>query len=119
MAGWICSPRIKTGRSTVCSETTDRSSSTSRTSSAWPPTDGVQWIDFDGNGALDLSLANNNPNGGHYLFRNTLAPNRARRSIQVMVVDERGRYTRAGSEVRVYAPGTRNVLGGRLVDTGG
>ena len=82
-------------------------------------THGVQWIDFDGNGALDLSLANNNPNGGHYLFRNTLAPNRARRSIQVMVVDERGRYTRAGSEVRVYAPGTRNVLGGRLVDTGG
>ena len=82
-------------------------------------THGAQWVDFDGNGALDLSLANNNPNGGHYLFRNTLAPNRARRSIQVMVVDERGRYTRAGSEVRVYAPGTRNVLGGRLVDTGG
>src|SRR2546428_1893565 len=82
-------------------------------------THGVQWVDFDGDGALDLSLANNNPNGGHYLFRNTMPATRARRSIQVMVVDEHGHHTRAGSEVRVYAPGTRKVLGGRLVDTGG
>jgi ASPIC and UnbV len=79
----------------------------------------VQWVDFDGNGALDLALANNNPNGGHYLFRNTMPSDRARRSIQVMVLDERGRYTHAGSEVRVYAAGTRKVLGGRIVDTGG
>jgi FG-GAP-like repeat len=82
-------------------------------------THGVQWVDFDGDGALDLALANNNPKGGHYLFRNKLAPAGARRSIQVLVVDERGHYTRAGSEVRVYAPGTRRVLGGRIVDTGG
>ena len=81
-------------------------------------THGVQWVDFDGNGALDLALANNNPNGGHYLFRNTLPPDAARRSIQVSVVDEHGRHTRAGSEVRVYAPGTRTVLGSRLVDSG-
>ena len=76
-------------------------------------------MDFDGNGALDLSLANNNPGGGHYLFRNMLPPALARRSIQVLVTDARGHHTRAGSEVRVYAPGTRTVLGGRLVDTGG
>jgi penicillin G amidase len=82
-------------------------------------THGVQWVDVDGDGALDLALANNNPGGGHYLFRNRLPPSRARRSIQVLVVDEHGRSTRAGSEVRVYAPGTRKVLGGRLVDTGG
>jgi len=82
-------------------------------------THGVQWVDFDGDGAVDLALANNNPNGGHYLFRNVLPADRARRSIQVMVVDANGRHTRAGSEVRVYAPGTRTVLGGRLVDTGG
>src|SRR5437588_4547213 len=81
-------------------------------------THGVQWVDFDGNGALDLALANNNPTGGHYLFRNTLPPDRAHRSIQVQVVDAGGRHTRAGSEVRVYAPGTRRVLGSRLVDTG-
>jgi hypothetical protein len=35
------------------------------------------------------------------------------------VVDANGRHTRAGSEVRVFAPGTRTVLGTRLVDTGG
>src|SRR5262249_34408106 len=82
-------------------------------------THGVQWVDFDGDGALDLSLANNNANGGHYLFRNVMPAERARRSIQVMVVDERGRHTRAGAEVRIYAAGTRRVLGGRLVDSGG
>ena len=81
-------------------------------------THGVQWVDFDGDGALDLALANNNPRGGHYLFRNVMPPARARRSIQVMVVDQNGRHTRAGSEVRVFAPGTRSVLGSRLVDTG-
>jgi hypothetical protein len=81
-------------------------------------THGVQWVDFDGDGALDLALANNNPDGGHYLFRNVLAPERARRSIQVLVVDKNGHHTRAGSEVRIYAPGKRTVLGSRLVDTG-
>jgi len=82
-------------------------------------THGVQWVDFDGDGALDLALANNNPTGGHYLFRNLLAADRARCSLQVMVVDSKGNYTRAGSEVRVFAAGKRTVLGGRLVDTGG
>jgi hypothetical protein len=81
-------------------------------------THGVQWVDFDGDGALDLALTNNNPTGGHYLFRNILPPERARRSIQVRVVDARGRHMLAGSEVRVYAPGTRRVLGCRIVDTG-
>ena len=81
-------------------------------------THGVQWVDFDGDGAIDLALTNNNPTGGHYLFKNTLPADRARRSIQVQVVDAHGRHTHAGSEVRVYAPGTRKVLGGRLVDTG-
>ncbi|MGH9767887.1 MAG: CRTAC1 family protein, partial [Blastocatellia bacterium] len=84
-----------------------------------PASHGVQWVDFDGNGALDLALADNNPNGAHYLYRNLLPPERARRSLQVLVLDERGRYARAGAEVRVYAPGTRRVLGTRLVDTGG
>ena len=81
-------------------------------------THGIQWVDFDGNGALDLSIANNNPGGTHYLYRNMLPPEQARRSLQVMVLDHQGHATRAGSEVRIYAPGTRTMWGGRIVDTG-
>ena len=82
-------------------------------------THGVQWVDYDQDGALDLALADNGPSGVHYLYHNRLPPERARRSIQVLVLDSKGHYTRAGSEVRVYAAGTRKLLGARLVDTGG
>jgi hypothetical protein len=81
-------------------------------------THGVQWVDFDGDGDLDLALANNNPNGAHPLYRNMLPAARAKQSVEVRVVDERSRETRAGSEVRVYAAGTRKLLGVGLVDTG-
>ena len=80
---------------------------------------GVQWVDFDADGALDLALANNDAKGGHYLFRNLLPPSVARRSLAVDVVDERGRHTKAGAEVRVYAAGTRRLISSGLVDTGG
>lgn len=82
-------------------------------------THGVQWVDFDGDGDLDLSLANNNPTGAHPLYRNLLPADRAKRSVRVAVLDARGRATRAGSEVRVYAAGTRTLLGMGLVDSGG
>jgi hypothetical protein len=81
-------------------------------------THGVQWVDFDRDGDLDLSLANNNPTGTHSLYRNLLPAARARQSVQVLVQDERGRQTRAGSEVRVYAARTRTLLGTGIVDTG-
>jgi hypothetical protein len=80
---------------------------------------GVQWIDFDNDGAIDLALTNNDPAGGHYLFRNLLAAERARQSIAVDVVDSRGRHTKPGAEVRVYAAGTRRLMSSGLVDTGG
>ncbi|PYR17743.1 MAG: hypothetical protein DMF94_22645, partial [Acidobacteria bacterium] len=76
-------------------------------------THGIQWVDFDGDGALDIVMANNNPEGNLSLYRNLLPPERARRSVQVLVLDDKGHYTRAGSEVRIYAPGTRKVLGSR------
>jgi hypothetical protein len=79
---------------------------------------GVQWVDFDNDGALDLSLTNNDARGGHYLFRNRLAPAEARRSLSVLVVDARGRSTKAGAEVRVYRAGTRRLISSGLVDTG-
>ena len=59
------------------------------------------------------------PAGGHYLFRNLLPPAVARRSLAVDVVDDRGRHTKAGAEVRVYAAGTRRLISSGLVDTGG
>lgn len=80
---------------------------------------GVQWLDTNGNGAVDLVLANNHPEGTHYLFRNLLAPDRARRSLQVLVQDGQGGLTRAGSEVRLYRAGTRELVATGLVDTGG
>ena len=81
-------------------------------------THGLQWADFDGDGALDLAIANNNPTGTHSLYRNVMPPEQARRSIQVRVVDQHGHHTRAGAEVRIYQPGTRTVWGGRIVDSG-
>ncbi|MBI3493889.1 MAG: CRTAC1 family protein [Acidobacteria bacterium] len=80
---------------------------------------GVQWIDYDNDGAVDLALTNNDPRGGHYLFRNLLPATRARQSLSIDVVDARGRRTRAGAEVRVYAAGTRRLISSGLVDTGG
>ncbi|NOX67890.1 MAG: CRTAC1 family protein [Gammaproteobacteria bacterium] len=79
---------------------------------------GVQWADFDQDGDLDLALAANDPAGSHYLFRNDLPADIAGRSIQVLVLDAKGHYTRAGSEVRVYRTGTNDLLGLRMVDTG-
>jgi hypothetical protein len=80
---------------------------------------GVQWVDFDRDGALDLALANNDPAGGHYLFRNQLPPAQARQSLSVDVVDGRGHHTRPGAEVRIYAAGSRRLISSGLVDTGG
>jgi len=79
---------------------------------------GVQWADYDQDGDLDLALAANDPAGSHYLFRNDLDDSVAKRSIQVLVLDNKGHYTRAGSEVRVYRAGTESLLGLRMVDTG-
>ena len=79
---------------------------------------GVQWGDFDQDGDLDLALAANDPAGSHYLFRNDLDAGLAGRSVQVLVLDDKGRYSRAGSEVRVYRAGSEQILGTRIVDTG-
>ena len=79
---------------------------------------GVQWADFDRDGDLDLSLAEDFPDGGrHTLFRNQLPLRLAGRSLQVEVLDRDGHATRAGAEVRLYSAGGR-LLGTRLVPTG-
>jgi hypothetical protein len=80
-------------------------------------THGVQFVDFDQDGRLDLALTNNDPEGGgHPLWRNT---SRMRgRSIAVEVTDANARRSRAGSEVRAYRAGTRRMLSSALVDSG-
>jgi hypothetical protein len=79
---------------------------------------GVQWADFDQDGDMDLALTGSRPDGMHSLLRNDLSPNEARRSLEIAVVDQQGRPVLAGAEVRLYAAGSRRLLGTRLVDTG-
>ena len=79
---------------------------------------GVQWLDFDQDGALDLSLTAVTDTGMHHVMLNLMGSELAGRSVQIRVVDADGRATKAGAEVRVYAAGTRTLLGTRMLDTG-
>ncbi|WP_089410467.1 penicillin acylase family protein [Granulicella rosea] len=76
------------------------------------------WVDYNKDGAVDLSIADHEGEGVFSLYRNTLPAAQAHQSLEVLVVDAKGHATKAGSEVRLYKAGTRTVLGGRLVDTG-
>ena len=79
---------------------------------------GVVWFDIDRDGDLDLALTGAQASGMHLVLRNDLDAAAARLALFVKVVDGRGRATRAGAEVRVYATGTRTLLGTQLMDTG-
>ena len=79
---------------------------------------GVQWADVDDDGDEDLALTGARADGMHFVLRNILPPEIASRSLRVLVVDRNGRATRPGAEVRLFAAGTRRLLGTRLVDTG-
>ncbi|MDB6168178.1 MAG: hypothetical protein JWM88_1042 [Verrucomicrobia bacterium] len=79
---------------------------------------GVAWADYDRDGAIDLALCDHESTGVVSIYHNELPAAKAARSLQVLVVDANGHYTKAGSEVRVYSAGTRKVLGAGLVDTG-
>lgn len=79
---------------------------------------GAQWVDFDQDGDLDLSLTGAADDGMHYVMRNSRNNEDAGSSIQVMVVDGSGNATRAGAEVRVYRAGTSELLGAQVLDSG-
>ena len=79
---------------------------------------GVQWADVDGDGDLDLALTGSRADVTHVVLRNLLPPADAARGFQVRVVDDENRAVRAGTEVRVFAPGSTRLLGARIVDSG-
>lgn len=80
-------------------------------------THGVQFVDFDLDGRLDLALTNNDAaGGGHPLWRNTSTMRG--RALAIDVVDGNARRTRAGSEARLYRAGTRVLLSAGVVDSG-
>jgi acyl-homoserine lactone acylase PvdQ len=80
---------------------------------------GTQLVDYDGDGALDLSITDGyGPTGGHFLFRSGLADAARRRSLAVRVVDADGHETRFGAEVRLIGKGG-TVIASRLVAAGG
>lgn len=79
---------------------------------------GALWADFDRDGYEDLALTGAGAAPLPLVLRNMLASSDARRALRVRVTDADGHSTRPGAEVRIYEPGTRRLLGARLVDTG-
>lgn len=80
---------------------------------------GVQFVDYDNDGALDLSVTDGyGPRGGHFVFRNGLADEAKRRSLSILVLDAKGHFTRFGAEVRLYRP-SGAIIASRQVETGG
>jgi hypothetical protein len=80
---------------------------------------GVQFVDYDNDGGLDLTVTDGyGPVGGHFVFRNTLPESVKQRSLSVLVLDAAGHQTRFGAEVRLYDRSGR-LLASRQVVTGG
>lgn len=79
---------------------------------------GAQWADVDGDGDVDLALTGSRADGMHFIMRNLLPAADAARGLHVRVVDGQGHATRAGAEIRVFAAGSRRLVGARLVDSG-
>jgi len=79
---------------------------------------GAQWFDFDNDGDLDLAITGAAPDSMHHLLRNKLADELANRSLHILVLDEKGHYTRAGAEVRLFKAGSQELLGTNIFDTG-
>lgn len=80
---------------------------------------GVFWVDYDLDGALDLSLTDGyGPEGGHFVFRNTLDGETRARALNILVLNASGLGVVPGAEVRLYDEAGK-VLASRLVHTGG
>ena len=80
---------------------------------------GVTWVDYNNDGAIDLSVTRGyTTKGSHAVFKNDLPAAKARQSLSVMVLDAKGHHTQAGAEVRLY-DSRGKILGAGQVSTGG
>jgi hypothetical protein len=80
---------------------------------------GVQFVDYDNDGAVDLTMTDGyGPKGGHFVFRNGLSADAKKRSLSVLVLDSNGHHTRFGAEVRLFDPSGK-IAASRQVPTGG
>jgi hypothetical protein len=79
---------------------------------------GVAWADFDGDGDVDLALANNHAEGHHPLYRNLADPAGEARALAVHVTDADGRWTRSGATVTLRRS-SDGFTTARVVDSGG
>lgn len=80
---------------------------------------GVAFVDYNNDGAIDLSVTRGYTEvGSHAVFKNNLPAGRARQSLSVMVLDAKGHHTQAGAEVRLYDAAGK-ILGANQVSTGG
>ena len=77
---------------------------------------GAQWVDFDLDGAMDLSLTGVQKDGMHWLLRNTVHTVGGTLGWHVRVLDEDGRVAPAGTEITLRVG--KRVWGKRLVDGG-
>jgi hypothetical protein len=80
---------------------------------------GVQFVDYDNDGAIDLTVTDGyGPKGGHFVFRNALADAAKKRSLSVLVLNAKGHHTVFGAEVRLFDRAGR-IIATRQVMTGG
>ncbi|GGD65835.1 CRTAC1 family protein [Croceicoccus mobilis] len=80
---------------------------------------GVEWVDHDADGAIDLSLTHGYTDvGGHFVYRNRLSPADAARGLNIEVRGPDGSPAMPGTEVRLYDAGGE-ILATRQLSTGG
>jgi hypothetical protein len=80
---------------------------------------GVQFVDYDNDGGLDLTVTDGyGPKGGHFVFRSGLSAEAKKRSLSVLVLDGKGHQTRYGAEVRLFDRAGQ-IIASRQVVTGG
>ena len=80
----------------------------------------TQFVDYDNDGGLDLAVTDGyGPQGGHFVFRNTMSADAKRRSLSVLVLDAKGHQTRFGAEVRLFDRSGRAIASRQVVTGGG